>query len=459
MILCVKTVGLNFSENQGIGLPGFIPVSKILGQDFDYKSVDGTSSAAPGFGFTTGSQKDIRPEAAARNWLTTDTLFNGQYAQTYGQNFTGRATIEPFTSFRIELTATRNFTQSSSENYRINANTGEYNSYNILQSGNFSISTITIRTAFDKNFKDFSNETFIKFTDNRTIISERLGLINPYSSGLVDSTGFYDGYSGSNAAVLAGAFVSAYQGKNPDKIGLNYFPAIPLPNWRVTYDGLTKMDWSKKIFANFQLTSAYRSTYNINAFATNLQYTPNASGNSPIRDLSSNFIPQYDIAQVSIIESFSPLLGIDMTFKGPSQFNVRCEYKRDRALSLTYTGSQLTDIRASEVSVGAGYRINKLKLPFKVGGKNTILQNDLVLNLDLSFRKSLNVLRRVIEQSNLPSSGLNSYSVKFSADYVINDRFSVRFFWDTNVNKPVIATSYPNSNTAFGFSIRFTLAQ
>ena len=219
------------------------------------------------------------------------------------------------------------------------------------------------------------------------------------------------------------------------------------------------MNWSKKIFANFQMSSAYRSTYNINAFTTNLQYQANSSGNSPIRDLSSNFIPRYDIAQVSIIESFSPLLGIDMTFKGPSQFNVRVEYKKDRSLSLTYTGSQLTDIRGSEISIGSGYRINKLKLPFKVGGKTTILQNDLVLNIDFSYRKSLNVLRRVIEQSNLPSSGLNSYSIKFSADYIINDRFSVRFFWDTNINQPVIATSYPNSNTAFGFSIRFTLAQ
>lgn len=459
MILCVKTVGLNFSENSGIGLPGFIPVPKYLGQDYNFETLDGTSPAAPGFGFTTGSQKDIRPTAAKNNWLTTDTLFNAQYAQTYGQNFTGRATIEPFTSFRIELTATRSFTRSSTESYRINANTGEYNSFNNLESGNFSISTITIRTAFDKNNKDFSNETFIKFTENRSIISQRLGLINPYSSGLVDSTGFYDGYSGTNAAVLAGAFVSAYQGKNPEKIALNYFPTIPLPNWRITYDGLTKMDWSKKIFANFQLTSAYRSTYNINAFATNLQYQPDNSGNSPIRDLSSNFIPQYDIAQVSIIESFSPFLGVDMTFKGPSQFNVRVEYKKDRSLSLTYTGSQLTDIRASEWSIGSGYRINKLKLPFKVGGKTTILQNDLVLNIDFSYRKSLNVLRRVIEQSNLPSSGLNSYSIKFSADYIINDRFSVRFFWDTNINQPVIATSYPNSNTAFGFSIRFTLAQ
>jgi cell surface protein SprA len=88
-----------------------------------------------------------------------------------------------------------------------------------------------------------------------------------------------------------------------------------------------------------------------------------------------------------------------------------------------------------------------------------VFRNDLVLNLDISYRKSLNILRRVIEQTNIPSSGLNTFSIKFDADYVINERFSVRFYWDTNINRPVIATSYPNSNTAFGFSVRFSLSQ
>ncbi|MBL7927190.1 MAG: cell surface protein SprA [Bacteroidia bacterium] len=456
MVLMVKTIGVTFSETNGTALPGFKPRPQILGQDLDWKATDGSNSIAPGFGFGFGDQSDIRVKAARNNWLTTDTLFNGQYARSFTQSFTGRSTLEPFTSCRIELNVQRNFTRNQTESYRINANTGEYNAFNSLDGGSFSITTITWRTAFVKNNKDYTNETFTQFTNNRAIISQRLGLLNPYSTGQ-DSTGFWDGYSGTNPQVLAGAFLSAYRGKNAANINLNYFPTIPLPNWRITYDGLTKMAWSKKIFQNFQLSHAYRSTYNVNAYNTNLQWSNDGNDHSPIRDLSRNFIPRYDIAQVSLMESFSPLLGLDMTFKGPSQFNLRIEYKRDRSLSLTYTGAQLTEIRGSEFSLGTGYRINNFKLPFKING--AVFRNDLVLNLDISYRKSLNILRRVIEQTNIPSSGLNTFSIKFDADYVINERFSVRFYWDTNINRPVIATSYPNSNTAFGFSVRFSLSQ
>ncbi len=459
LILSVKSAGLNYSETNGTALPGYKPKTQFLGQDYNYETVSGSTTTAPGFGFTVGSQKDLRVKAAKNNWLTTDTLFNSQYSTSYNQSISGRGTVEPFDGMRIELTATKNYSKAHTENYRINANTGEYNSYNALDNGNFSISTIAWGTAFTKINKDYTNSTFDEFAKNRLIISQRLAADNPYSSG-VDSAGYSDGYSGSSQEVISASFYAAYTNKNAATAKLNPLSLVPLPNWRITYDGFTKMNWSKKFFQNFQLTHSYRCTYNINSFSTNLQYSdPFNTGHSPIRDLSNNFIPKYDIAQVSITESFSPLIGVDMTFKGKSQFNLRCELKRDRNLSLTYTGVQLTEIRGNEVSIGAGYRISKLKLPFKFGGKKITLQNDLVLNFDFSYRKSLNVLRRMIEQTNIPSSGMRTYGVKFDADYMINDRFDVRFYVETTINKPLIATSYPNSNTAIGFAVRFTLAQ
>ncbi|MEO8146474.1 MAG: cell surface protein SprA [Bacteroidia bacterium] len=459
LILSVKSTGLTYSETNGTALPGYIPKTQFLGQDYNYKSASGSTSNAPGFGFTLGSQEDLRVKAARNNWLTTDTAFNSQYSKAYSQNFTGRSTIEPFDGMRIELSGQKNYSKSHTENYHINANTGEYNSYNALESGNFSISTIAWGTSFKKINKDYTNSTFDEFTKNRIVISQRLAADNPYSVG-TDTAGYYDGYSGSNQEVISASFYAAYTGKDAATAKLNPLSLFPLPNWRITYDGFTKMKWSQKYFQNFQLTHSYRCTYNVNSYNTNLQYSdPFSTGHSPIRDLSSNFIPRYDIAQVSITESFAPLIGVDMTFKGKTQFNIRMDYKRDRNLSLTYTGVQLTEIRGNEFTFGTGYRISKLKLPFKYGGKKITLQNDLVLNFDFSYRKSLNVLRRMIEQTNIPSSGMVTYGIKFDADYQINDRFDVRFYWDTTINKPLIATSYPNSNTAFGFSVRFTLSQ
>src|SRR6185295_6095116 len=89
------------------------------------------------------------------------------------------------------------------------------------------------------------------------------------------------------------------------------FPKIPMPNWRITYDGLSKISLIKKLFQSVSLSHAYRSTYSVNSYTTNLFYETGGA----VRDLSGNFIPKYEIAQVSISEQFSPLIGIDITWK------------------------------------------------------------------------------------------------------------------------------------------------
>ena len=40
--------------------------------------------------------------------------------------------------------------------------------------------------------------------------------------------------------VLIASFMAAYTGKDANKISLNRFPKVPIPNWRLSYNGLTK---------------------------------------------------------------------------------------------------------------------------------------------------------------------------------------------------------------------------
>ena len=42
------------------------------------------------------------------------------------------------------------------------------------------------------------------------------------------------------------AFLAAYGGRNPNNISLSQMPKIPLPNWRITYDGLIKLKSIKR---------------------------------------------------------------------------------------------------------------------------------------------------------------------------------------------------------------------
>ena len=204
MILGLKTVGITYSETHGTLLPGYNNYSQLLGQDLD--------KGSPGFGFAFGSQKDIRERSARSGWITGDTSLNNLYTNTYVQNITGRASIEPIDGVKIELTANKNYTQNNSEYYRYNGSRFEHQS--LSETGNYSVSWIAWKTAFVKdNTDDYSSATFEQFSKNRIILSKRLAAQNNNSEGFApaDSFGlvYNDGYGGTQQEVLTLAFLSA----------------------------------------------------------------------------------------------------------------------------------------------------------------------------------------------------------------------------------------------------------
>ncbi len=450
MIMGLKTVGFTYSETNGTSLPGYVNYSDVFGQDLNNNS--------PGIGFTVGSQRDIRERAVRGGWITADSTLNNPLTRTYSSNFSGRASIEPFEGMKIELTATRQFSRNNSEFFRYNG-TG-FESQGVTETGNFSISVIGWGTAFVKDdSKTYESATFDKFNQNRKILSERLASQNPNSIGLAPADTFgvvyNDGYSGTQQEVLALAFLSAYTGKSPTGIDLNVFPRIPLPNWRITYDGLGKLPLLKKIFTSVNITHSYRATYNVNSFQRNASYVD--SEFPSVKDISGNFVPKRELAQVSMSEQFGPLIGVDVTWKNNMQ--TRAEFRRDRNVSLTYAGVQITEVKGNEIVLGFGYRMPKFRLPFGLGGKKKVAGNSLNLTADFSARRNITVIRRLLEGVNQPTAGLNVYSIKGAADYTVNERLNVRLFYEQTINTPVISTSFPTSNVLTGIEVRFSLSQ
>ncbi len=452
-ILSLKNVSVNYSETNGTLLPGFNRIPELLGQNF-YSDESGNTQMAPGLPFAFGSQRDIRKEAARMRWLATDTVFNGVFSQTYTQNLTGRATIEPAAGLRIELNANRNYARSTSENYRATV-TGEYNAFSHLETGNFSMSYNSIRTAFSKDRKDYSSPVFDEFERNRIIISYQLAADNPLSQGL-DSAFYADGYGATSQEVLTYAFLAAYSGTSPGKVKKNPFPDIPKINWRLTYDGLSRLKFAQKYFNSVNISHGYRSTYGIASYSTSLLYKEDGTA----RDLNKNFIPEEEFSAVTINEQFSPLIGVDINWKN-NKLTTRFEYKRDRNIALSFADVQVTEIKGQEYVFGIGYRWRNFKLPFGLQGtkKKGATGNDLNLTGDFSLRKNSTIVRRLLEGINQPTAGLTIISYKLAADYVVNERFNIRLFFDKTINNPLVSTSFPTANTAAGISIRFTLAQ
>jgi len=143
---------------------------------------------------------------------------------------------------------------------------------------------------------------------------------------------------------------------------------------------------------------------------------------------------------------------IDMTWN--NSLITKIEIKKTRSLSLSFSNNQLMDVRDDEFVIGSGYTVPKLKL--KLNGKE--VTSDLVIRLDFSIRKNLTVVRKLEENVDQATNGASILAINFKAEYVLNQRFNVSVFYDRTVNRPKIALSFPQANTKFGVSVRFTLA-
>jgi cell surface protein SprA len=449
-LMGIRNAKFNYTQGNGILLPGFKPEPIALGNDW--------SVNAPGLGFVFGDQRDIRGMATEHGWLTADTMLNTAYVNKFTENLTINISIEPIKDLRIELTATRQYSKTHQEYYKSDAQ-GQFRSYSPMDQGSFTMSYIMIGTSFDTEDEFGKSATFERMKGYRQQIALRYATINPNSKGINDSTGYPMGYGATDQEVLTIAFLSAYSGKNPAKIKLTAIPRIPLPNWRVTYDGLSKLKFFKTWLRTLTLTHAYLSTYSIGSFNSSILYGEK-NGMPAVMDNAGNFIPQDQLMVVSMTEQFSPLIKIDLGFLNSLLANF--EMKRSRNVSFAITNNQLTEITSNEFIVGLGYRIKGIRLNFSGvfgGGKKTKTASDLALKLDFSIRKNKTVLRRIDQDINQVSVGQQVMSLNFSADYNLSQRFNVRFYFDKVINTPYVSNQYRTSNTRGGIALRFTLSQ
>ena len=107
VITGVKTFSINYTENEGTTLPGFMPSPEFAGQNLNY--------SAPGPAFIFGYQpNDQWLDSIARipGLLSTDPLLNNQLLRNKSFNLNARAAIEPIKGFRIDLTMKSDFSIS-----------------------------------------------------------------------------------------------------------------------------------------------------------------------------------------------------------------------------------------------------------------------------------------------------------------------------------------------------------
>ncbi len=460
-ITMVKTISISYQEQKGTAIPNFKPSSQYLG-------IDATQQFAPGFGFAAGLQEDVMPTAINKGWISKNTIQTSPITKNYSKTFNYRASIEPPGGIRIELNDNQNFTQNLSQYLVWDTIINQFTYVSPNETGNFSISVFTLDKAFKEKWKGTESQLFKDFLDMRQEYAQFLSSQNPNSTGIkADGNGeaYYDGYGYTQQDVLIGAFYNAYTGKKIKNYSTkNPFPHFPMPNWNITFDGLGKIKVLKKWFKAITLKHSYKSTYTIGGYSNNLLYDELNGyqfSRSPVENpvingvqTSQNFNPKYNITTVTLQEAFTPLIRVDFNFLKPG-WQTNFELKKDKTINLNLTGPQITETKGQEYVIGIGYRYPKLKLKkIKIQGK--VLESDLNVKIDLSYRRNLNVVRRISDGVTLPTTGANIISLRSSATYQITSNIALRIFYDWIKNIPLTSNTFPTSNTNAGFSLRIT---
>ncbi|MEI6185057.1 MAG: cell surface protein SprA, partial [Bacteroidota bacterium] len=464
---------LNYSENYRSRIPGWADSTQILGQNW--------KTMQPGMDYIFGRQPDTSwlNSKAKAGAIKGDSIFNLLYNQNYEQKLSLNAQFEPLK----ELTVTVTFEKSFSKNYSELFKDTTKNSDGILRhlnptaTGGFSVSYIAINSLFDNHNPNQISKTFHTFENNRVIISQRMAQSNAYlTSGIVQggttADGYAKGYGRYSQSVLIPAFLAAYTGKDPHSIALvkensgsmrnNPFSGyLPMPNWRISYTGLSKIPALAKIFTSINFSHAYSGTLSMNSFTSALNYADPFGLQAPkFKDsISNNFVPFYLVPNVNIQESFSPLIGIDVTTV--NQLNFKFEYKKSRTMALSLVDYQLTETNSSEWSIGAGWRKKGFplpKLPFIGTTKGKKLQNDITFRLDLSFRDDANSNSTLDQTNAYGTGGQKVVTIQPSIDYVLNNRLNLKLYFDQRRTTPYISTSSPTVMTRAGIQVRVSLS-
>lgn len=464
--MMVRNVSVRYKNTKSLSLPQFVPeIGDIFGQSNNYDVM------APGLDFAFGFyDENYIYKAKERGWLLADETQTSPALFARTEEFDLEIGLEPIKGLKITLTTNRTDSRTSQIMFM-------YDNMNTTYSGSYTKTHCAILTALRKSSADngYASSTFDKFLENIPVIAERIQ--SKYNGVKYPTTGFmqnhslagkaFDASNGgvntSSSDVLIPAFIAAYTGQSPDKVTLDPFPGLGamLPNWRITYDGLGKIEWFRKYFRSLTLTHAYQCTYSVGSFTS---YTDWISVDGEMGfsqdELTRNPYPSspYNISSVAITEKFAPLIGLAATMY--NNITLNAEYRDSRTLTLNSAAGQLVEASSKSFVIGGSYKIANFNSILKIGGQQQGVNHDMTINADFTLSNNSALIRKIESNTAQATSGTRTLSINVTADYVLSKRLTVGAYFDHQINTPLVSsTAYPTTNTNFGISINLSLTR
>ena len=449
LLMMVRSIGITYRNQYAMALSGFMPE---VGDAFGQRT---GGVMAPGLGFAFGLTGDEFLEKAADNgWLLMADSIATPATTNKTTDLQLRATLEPARDLKIDLNASRTETRSRSIQYM-------YSGMPTTQSGTFNMTTISISSSLEKMGdanNGYPSAAFDRFCDALPRFQAKAAA--HYGTEV-------DQYS---AVVMIPAFLDSYTGSGGGSLDL--IPALTklLPNWTIRYSGLSKLKWFNEHFKSVNINHSYKSVFALGSYTSSSE-TASLLG--------------WNVPTVSINESFSPLIGADVTFL--NNMTVKAEYRRTRVLNLSMTSVQINESRSNDIVIGLGYKISDFRLfgagtsrkikKAQGGGKSKTNDNsknsstnsssrksgvnhDLNLRLDISLRDQAAITRDIATRTSAASSGNSALKMSFMADYTLSRLLTLSAYYERQTNKPLLSSSsYPTTTHDFGLSMKFSLTR
>ena len=497
--MMVRNVSASYRNTYNLSLPGFRPdVGDMFGQ---YRTGDGIFTPGLDFAFGMVSDKYL-DKADEHGWLLKDNSLATPATTATTEDLQLKATLEPFTDLKIDVNAS--WTKNSNKAVQF-----MYNDHPTTQTGSLNMTTISIKTAFQSTGNannGYRSAAFETFRNNLDIFQKRVearyqGIQYPAMTG---KTGTFNPENGTvnkyGSDVMIPAFLAAYTGGNARTASLSILPEMlrMLPNWTLTYRGLSNLPFFRDNVKAVNITHGYKSIFSVGSYNTFSSWLSCMTG----QDLgfventtTGSYVPSsmYDINSVSINESFTPLIGLNVTFT--NNMTAKLEYRTTRVLTLSMTSAQINETGSKDIVFGWGYKINDFKLSslFGKGGassknkaktakgntankndnKNTQQQNttnsrntranfahDLKLDFNFSLRNQSAITRDIQSGLSEATSGNQAIKASFQCDYAMSRMVTFALYYDLQRNSPLLSnTSFPTVTQDFGCSLKFQLVR
>ena len=317
----------------------------------------------------------------------------------------GRASLQPSPSLQINLTWNADWDQGETFTFQPNP-VSQRVGMNVTSSGTNRASI----WAFKANYLDLFSRQLETFRQDANLAEDPLNFGDENGDGRVVLT---------NTSVVEdfqNTFISGL-----GTIGERGLLPFPMPNWQVSYTGISKWPLIRSLVQNASIRHGYSSDY-----STDYRQVPSSGEAARNFDLAGRRItftmPSEEVGGIRINERYQPMIGLDLSFKGRLQTNFA--WNTSTSYSLSTSNFEVGENKTSELSLTTSYQQQGMTIPFF--GKR--LNNRVSLSLTVSRT-------RLSDQRFLMTRGIIDAVTR--EDFVLEEAISVE---KGNVNSITAST-------------------